>query len=89
MDAAELESLSTRELHDRATSLARHRADLAFFWTLVRSIPAAASAAGHQGEADADIMSLSSLVADVIHSGEGDLGDALRPLYIDYLTKNS
>jgi len=32
---------------------------------------------------------LSVLLDDAIGSGEGDLAEALRPLYLDYLEKHS
>jgi hypothetical protein len=85
--AEELERLSSKELHDRAVKLAEHRLDVGFLWRLIKTIPAAEAAAGNLDEAKADIAvgDLVPLFADVDHSDEGDLADALRPLYIDYL----
>ena len=37
----DLDSLSSRELHDLAVKRAVHHADLGFFWELLRAIPAA------------------------------------------------
>lgn len=88
MDRAELEALPTKQLHDRAMSAARQRMDIAFLWKLINMVPPAEAAAGHLRDADTDIMSLSSLLSDVVHSGEGELGEALRPLYIDYLAEH-
>ena len=89
-DRAALEHLSSQELHDRAVRLAEHRMDVAFLWSLVKSIPAAEAAAGNLAEAKADIGvgDLVPLLHDVRHSGEGELGDALRPLYLEYLEKH-
>jgi hypothetical protein len=86
-DRDDLEKLSSKELHDRAVRLAEHRLDIGFLWTLVKTIPAAQAAAGHLDQAQADIAvaDLVPLIHDVTHSGEGDLADALRPLYIEYL----
>ena len=86
-DRAELEQLSSRELHDRAVKLAEHRLDVGFLWHLLKSIPAAQAAAGHLDEAEADVAvaDLVPLLHDYAHSGEGDLADALRPMYLDYL----
>ncbi len=86
-DRAELEQLSSRELHDRAVKLAEHRLDVGFLWRLLKSIPAAQAAAGHLDEAEADVAvaDLVPLLHDYAHSGEGDLADALRPVYLDYL----
>jgi hypothetical protein len=86
-DRAELEQLSSRELHDRAVKLAEHRLDVGFLWRLLKSIPAAQAAAGHLDEAEADVAvaDLVPLLHDYAHSGEGDLADALRPVYLEYL----
>jgi hypothetical protein len=89
-DRAALEQLSSQELHDRAVGLAERHLDVGFLWTLVKAIPAAEAAAGNLAEAKADIGvgDLLPLLHDVHHSGEGELGDALRPLYLEYLEKH-
>ncbi|MFN2595404.1 MAG: hypothetical protein ABR579_11010 [Actinomycetota bacterium] len=86
MDVSELEKLSSHELHDRAVEHAKHHLDIAFLWRLIRSIPAAEAAAGDIGEAEVDVVSAAQVLNDVVRSGEGDLADALRPLYLEYLT---
>ncbi|HEV2932067.1 MAG TPA: hypothetical protein VGY96_02935 [Streptosporangiaceae bacterium] len=84
----DLDALSSRELHDLAVRRALHHADVEFLWELLRAIPAAEASEGHDIEAGRDITKVTALIADAIDSGEGDLADALRPLYIDYLTKH-
>ena len=84
----ELDGLSSRELHDMAVRRALHHVDVEFLWELLRAIPAAEAAKGHSDEAGRDITHLSVLIDDAIDSGEGDLADALRPLYMDYLLKH-
>ena len=84
----DLDSLSSRELHDLAVRRALHRADVAFFWQLLRAIPAAESLEGDVREAGEDLTKVSAILSDVLTSGEGDLADGLRPFYIDYLTKH-
>lgn len=87
---AELEGLSSRELHDRAVHHARTHLDVAFLWRLVKAVPVAEAAAGHLNEAEADVVSLSSLITDVVTSGdEQAVTDALRPLYLEYLAGES
>jgi hypothetical protein len=86
---AELESLSSRELHDRAVHRAVHHADVAFLWELLRAIPAAEALEGEQRESEADAVKVSALLSDAFGSGEGGLADALRPVYIDYLSKHA
>jgi hypothetical protein len=88
MTTSELEQLSSAELHDRAVGAATKHLDVGFLWSLIKAIPAAEAAGGHIGEADADVMSVARLLNDLIHSGEGDIADELRPLYIDYLEKH-
>lgn len=85
----ELEALSSEELHDRATKHALRHANVKFFWNLLRSLPAAEAAVGELDEARTDVQSLYGKLDDLRDSGEGELADALRPLYIDYLLKHT
>ena len=84
----DLDALPSRELHDLAVRRALHHADLGFFWELLRAIPAAETLEGDVREAGEDLTKGSALLSDALTSGEGDLSDALRPFYIDYLTKH-
>ena len=84
----ELESLSSRELHDRAVHRALHHADVGFFWELLRTIPVAETVEGDVREAGEDLTKVSAILSDSLTSGDGDLADGLRPFYIDYLTKH-
>jgi hypothetical protein len=81
----ELEQLSSKELHDRAIDLAQHRLDIGFFWRLLRTIPAAEAAIGHVDDADANVINPLDMLNDWTEAGEGELADALRPMYLDYL----
>ncbi|SEM69901.1 hypothetical protein [Nonomuraea pusilla] len=85
MDANGLESLPASELHDRAVRYAVHHGDLGFLWNLLKVIPAAEAASGHDNETANDLSRVSALLSDAIASGEGDLGEALRPIYVEYL----
>ena len=84
----DLEALSSHELHDMAVRRALHHGDVRFLWKLLRSIPAAEALEGDVGESEADATKVSALLADALESGKGEIADALRPLYIDYLTKH-
>ena len=84
----ELDKLSSRELHDLAVRRALKHVDVEFFWELLRAIPAAEASEGHDAEAGRDVTHLSVLLDDAIDSGKGDLAEALRPLYLDYLEKH-
>ncbi len=88
MSEDSLEELSTQELHDRAVRRAERHLDVKFFWSLLEMIPAAEAASGDEGEADYDIQSSKGLISDALHSGDGELGEALRPVFIDYLRKH-
>jgi hypothetical protein len=85
----ELEALSSGELHDRATQHALRHANVRFFWQLLRALPAAEASVGEMDEARTDVQSLYGRLNDLRHSGEGEVADALRPLYIDYLEKHT
>lgn len=85
----DLDKLSTRELHDRAVRRAEKHLDVRFFWSLLEMIPAAETVSGDEAEADFDIQSSKGLISDALHSGDGRLGEALRPVFIDYLRKHA
>jgi hypothetical protein len=87
-DLDDLDALSSRELHDLAVKRARHHLDVGFLWQLLRELPAGEIAAGHPEHAQADALKLSALIGDAIDSDDSDIEDALRPLYLDYLTKH-
>ena len=83
-----LDKLSSRELHNLAVRRALHHVDVEFFRQLLRAIPAAEASGGHLNEAGRDVTHLSVLLDDAIESGEGDVAEALRPIYLDYLVKH-
>ena len=85
----ELETLSSEELHDRATQHALRHANVKFFWRLLRAIPAAEASLGEMDEVHDDVQSLFGRLDDMRRSGEGELADSLRPFYIDYLVDHT
>lgn len=90
MTPHDLESLPSRELHERAMKLAKHRMDVGFAWRLLKALPAAQAAGGDVEEAQGDIMKVSALVTDAINaSSDPEALEGLRPLYIDYLRSHS
>ena len=88
MTRDELEALSSRELHHLAVRRAIHHVDVEFFWELLRAVPAAEASEGHDIEAGRDITKVTALLGDAIDSGKGEVAEALRPLYLDYLEKH-
>lgn len=85
----ELDALGSDELHDRAVARATKHVDVKFFWNLISEIPAAHAAAGNLDQSSADIFKVGSLIKEIFDADEGELADALRPFYIDYLLAHS
>jgi hypothetical protein len=84
-----LDRLSSQELHDLAVSRAKRHVDVRFFWDLVRLLPAAEAGAGDLGQAETDVMRLSAHVDDVTDAGKGEVGDLMRPFYLEYLRRHN
>lgn len=89
MTADPLEALTSEELHDLAVKHARHHLDVRFFWRLMKYLPAAEAGAGEVEEADADLDSMVAHVDDVTTSGRGEVGELLRPFYLEYLREHN
>jgi hypothetical protein len=85
---SELEALPTKELHDRAVARAERHLDVGFLWDLVRALPVAEEVAGDDQHSKIDIARPLALLNDFRNADEGELGEALRPLYIDYLEEH-
>jgi hypothetical protein len=83
-----LEQLSSQALHDLAVQQAVRRHDIGFFWHLLELLPAAEAAAGRLDEAVADITTLRGHVDDLVDARRGEIADALRPFYLEYLRSN-
>jgi hypothetical protein len=84
----ELQALPANELHDRATRLAWRRLDVGFLWDLLRTIPEARAGIGDEARSETDIVRPLALLNDLVDADRGDLAEALRPLYVDYLLKH-
>jgi hypothetical protein len=84
----ELEALSSKELHDRAMSVARHRLDVAWMWRLLKMIPAAEASIGDVEDANLNIASSEHAISEYLEADEGELADALRPMYLDYILEH-
>lgn len=84
----ELEALSSKELHDRAVRHAQRHLHVKWLWELLQRTPAAQAAAGHTEQAEYDVAHWSGQVADAFRDDEGELADALRPFYLEYLEQH-
>ena len=83
-----LDQLTSKQLHDIAVKHARGHVDVKFFWDLLKYLPVAEAGAGKLDEANADVESVIAHVDDITDSGEGEVGDLLRPFYLEYLRKH-
>jgi hypothetical protein len=84
----DLDRLSSSDLHDLAVRRARRHLDVKFFWELLEVLPAAEASVGELEEAEADLERLSGHIDDITDSGRGEVADALRPFYLDYLRRH-
>jgi hypothetical protein len=83
-----LDALSSQELHDIAVKRARRHFDAKFFYTMMKLLPVAESAAGEYEKSDDDMLRLSAHFDDISDSGKGEVGDLMRPYYLEYLRKH-
>ena len=85
----DLEALSTKELHERAIETARRHLDVGFLWKLVKALPVAEEVVGDDERSKVDIVRPLALINDFMDAGEGELGEVLRPMYVDYLAEHT
>ena len=85
----DLEQLSTKELNDQAIERAKRHLDVGFLWELVKALPVAEELVGDDERSKVDIARPLALINDLYDAGEGDLGEVLRPLYLDYLEEHA
>ena len=84
----ELDALSTDELRHRAFRLARERHDPKFFWELMRMIPAADEAEGRPDKLATEVEGIRTWLNDFL-TPDHELLEAMRPVFLDYLTNHS
>jgi hypothetical protein len=85
----ELDALSTHELRDRAFAKASHGRDAAFFWDLVKHLPAAAQLGAEDastGEITGGFAELAALGHEWTGSDLGEMEPLVRARFITYLT---
>ncbi|HEX7247650.1 MAG TPA: hypothetical protein VF351_06065 [Actinomycetota bacterium] len=82
----ELEALPTKELHDRAIAVAKRSLDVGFVWDLLKALPVAEELAGDDQRSKTDIIRPLALLNGFLYdSDSGGVGEALRPMYVEYL----
>ena len=86
----ELERLPTKELHDRAIERAKNHLDVGFLWELVKALPVAEEVVGEDDRSKIDIARPLALLNDFLYDTDsGKIGEALRPMYVDYLEEHA
>jgi len=84
----ELEAMPIKDLHDRAMEAARTHLDVGFLWDVVKALPVAEETIGDDQRSKVDIMRPLALINDFLYDTDsGQLGEALRPMYVDYLLR--
>ena len=83
----DLETMSSRDLHDRAIGMAKAEGDLDWLWHLLRSIPAAEGEVGDLEDSGMDMVSTVSAINSYARA-DRDLPGTLRSRYVDYLLEH-
>ncbi len=86
-----LDALTTEDLRHRAFTLAAHRRDVAFFWSVFKHLPHA----DETEELDGSIGNIGASVSDAVAlwreftgHGYGDAEPLLRAAFIDYIVRH-
>lgn len=83
----DLESLTSRQLHERAIDLAKSEGDMDWLWRLLGSIPATEGELGELDDSGLDIASLVTAINGYLRA-DRSAEEALRPQYVDYLLEH-
>jgi hypothetical protein len=83
----DLETMTSRDLHDRAIGTAKAEGDLDWLWHLLRSIPTAEGEVGDLEDSGMDIVGTVSAINGYARA-DRDLPGTLRSQYVDYLLEH-
>jgi hypothetical protein len=83
----DLETMTSRDLQDRAIGTAKAEGDLDWLWHLLRSIPTAEDEVGDLENSGMDMPSTVSAINGYTRA-DRDLPDTLRSQYVDYLLEH-
>jgi len=83
----DLETLSSRQLHERALDLAKAEGDIDWLWHLLGSIPAAEGQLGELDDSGLDIARLITAINGYIRA-DRSAEETLRLQYVDYLLEH-
>jgi hypothetical protein len=83
----DLETLTSRQLHERAIDLAKAGGDLDWLWHLLGSIPSAEGQLGELDDSGLDVASVISAINARIRT-DPSAQEILRPEYVAYLLEH-
>jgi hypothetical protein len=83
----DLETMTSRDLHDRAIGMAKAEGDLDWLWHLLRSLPGAEGEVGDLEDSGMDMLSTVSAINGYARA-DRDLRGTLRSQYVDYLLEH-
>jgi len=83
----DLETMTSRDLQDRAIGTAKAEGDLDWLWHLLRSIPTAEDEVGDLENSGMDMPSTVSAINGYTRA-DRELPDTLRSQYVDYLLEH-
>jgi hypothetical protein len=83
----DLETLTSRQLHERAIDLAKAEGDLDWLWHVLGSIPSAEGQLGELDDSGLDVASVISAINGRIRA-DPTADDGLRPQYVAYLLEH-
>jgi hypothetical protein len=90
MESADLDALTTEELRAKAFSRAERHLDVAFFWDLLKHLPASDDVAGDDSfsAAPAAVSDFLELFREFRGDHLGDAEPLLRAKFLDYLASH-
>lgn len=84
IDREDLETLDSKQLHERAIGAAKANRDLDWLWSVLGSVPAAEGQVGDLEDSGMDIAATISALNGYVRA-EPSTADVLRDRYVDYL----
>jgi hypothetical protein len=84
---ADLEEMTSHQLHERAIYQAKADRDVDWLWHLLDSIPSADGQLGDLDESGLDVASLVTAINGYIRA-DRSAEETLRPQYVDYLLEH-
>jgi hypothetical protein len=84
---ADLEEMTSHQLHERAIYQAKADGDVDWLWRLLGSIPSAGGQLGDLDDSGLDVANLVTAINGYIRA-DRSTEETLRPRYVDYLLEH-